>query len=175
MSNLKPKTIEEIVEKGTNLTECLKEFLPHINSEQDELKKLIVRVEAIEDFDELMKPFRRLLNKFDATEDFFKTPFEMEGQLNAFKFFAQNSVSDCYEALKKNKKQIDELEEKLISIGQKMIDVDPNNLGIKEYKNAINYRYEFMIGNIDYYSLYGFHYGLKWCFGLCDDLQLLNL
>jgi len=175
MKPIKPKTIEEIVEKGTNLTECLKEFLPHINSEQDELKKLISRVRAIDDFDELMKPFRSLLKKFDSTEDFFKIPFEIEGQLNAFRFFAQNSVSDCYEELKKNKKRIDELEEKLISIGGKMVGVDPNNLGIKEYKNAIYYRYEFMIGNIDYYSLYGFHYGLKWCFGLCDDLELLNL
>ena len=47
MKPIKPKTLEEIVEKGTNLTECLKEFLPHINSEQDELKKLILRVEIL--------------------------------------------------------------------------------------------------------------------------------
>ena len=47
--------------------------------------------------------------------------------------------------------------------------------GFNNYKDALAYRLEFMNNTIDYYYHYGFHMGLKWCFGLCNDFELLNI
>lgn len=175
MSKYKRKKKEEVVEKTNVGKECLKEFLPIIDKEQDYLAKHINRVLNIKDFYQMIEPYKKLINRFDSVENFLETPFTMEGQISAFNFYGKNEPEQCLDRLEKNAKKIEDIQQKMEEIGIKMLEINPNDGNVQDYKKALKFRLEFMNNSLDYFYHYGFHMGLKWCFGLCDDFELLNL
>ena len=175
MSKYTIKNKEQVLEKAKTNQECLKEFLPIIDKEQEHLGKHIKSVLSINDFHEITKPYTKLISRFDSVEDFYETPFNMEGQISAFNFFNSNNTEQCLDKLKKNRLMVEKIELEMSEIGAKLLRINPQDENINDYKDALAYRLEFMNNTIDYYYHYGFHMGLKWCFGLCNDFELLNI
>ena len=175
MSKYSRKKEEQVVEKVQVSMECLKDFLPIMESEQEGLGKHIHSVLDITNFHQMIDPYKKLLNRFDDVEDFLEAPFNLEGQISAFNFYKKHDPEQCLVELKKTAKKIEQINVNTSSIGAKLLRINPKDENIKDYKKAISYRLHFMNNTIDYYYHYGFYMGLKWCFGLCNDFELLNI
>lgn len=175
MSKYTRKKKEEVKQKEEVGLECLKEFLPIMDKEQESLGNHIIKVLDIQNFYEMVDPYKKLINRFDSVENFLETPFSIEGQIYAFQFYNKSNPEECLDKLENNAEAIKVVQSKMESIGNKMLEINPDDKNIKDYRKALKYRLEFMNNSLDYFYLYGFHMGLKWCFGLCDDFELLNL